>query len=79
MSSEEVTVWCYSDSLVAMELMKCFLKQDSIKARHFVECLSHLAVDVEQSVSWTTLKCGLRQEVCLRCVMQLFKAVEKRP
>ena len=37
-----------SGSSVTIKVMKCFHKQNSINTRHFVECLSDMAVDVEE-------------------------------
>ena len=49
MSSDEDMAFRYSGSYIAMKLMKCFPMQNSIKARDSVECLSHMAVDEEES------------------------------
>ena len=49
MSSNEEMAIRYSGGYIAMKPMKCFPMQNSIKARDSVECLSHMAVDEEES------------------------------
>ena len=49
LSAEEETAIRYAGGYVALKLQKKFMKQNGIKARHFVECLCHMAVEGDES------------------------------
>ena len=49
MGSEEENAVRYASGYVAMKLMKEFTKKDTERAAQFVECLSHMAVEGEES------------------------------
>ena len=49
MGSEEENAVRYASGYVAMKLRKEYLKQDTMKAATFVDCLSHMAVVREES------------------------------
>lgn len=83
MSSEEEMAVRYAGGYIAMKLRKHFLKQTSTKAGNFVECLTHMAVDGEESSFleytklWTTTvnRGGLFE---IDATFLFFKAVEVR-
>ena len=49
LSTDEEAAVRYAGGFVAMKLKKRFMKQNNTKARQFVECLSHMAIDGEET------------------------------
>ena len=49
MALDEEAAIRYAGGFVAMKLKKRFIKQDCVKARELVECLSHMAIDGEDT------------------------------
>ena len=53
MGSEEENAVRYAGGYVAMKLMKQFMKKDTESAAECVECLSHMAVEGDESDFYT--------------------------
>ena len=82
MGSEEENAVRYASGYVAMKLMKEFMKEDSEKAAQFVECLSNMAIEGEESDYYVYTREWLRMvdrgglfNVC-ESTFLFFRAVE---
>ena len=49
LSADEEAAVRYAGGFVAMKLKKKFIKVNNLKAKQFVECLSHMAIDGEET------------------------------